>query len=206
MIHGYHVIWGTYGFWLPNDPRGSWSDFVGSWELARFGKATKSLERREIDFDKWVAWRAAAQCALQYPAVTLSGMQARAVGLGFAIGVHKSGFTIWACSILPEHMHLVIARHTFKVEQICILLKGEATKQLKMEALHPQATHIDTNGKLPSMWAVKQWKVYLDSEKAIENAIHYVEENPGKEGKPPQKWSFVTPFAGLDKGGWTTYH
>src|SRR4051812_43899841 len=33
MIVGYHVIFSTYGFWLPNDPRGSWSDFVGSWEL-----------------------------------------------------------------------------------------------------------------------------------------------------------------------------
>src|SRR4051812_39201122 len=32
MIVGYHVIFSAYGFWLPNDPRGSWSDFVGSWE------------------------------------------------------------------------------------------------------------------------------------------------------------------------------
>jgi hypothetical protein len=40
MIRGYHVIFGAYGFWLPNDPRGSWSEFVGSWELFRFGAAT----------------------------------------------------------------------------------------------------------------------------------------------------------------------
>ena len=46
----------------------------------------------------------------------------------------------------------------------------------------------------------------LDSEVAIEEAIHYVEDNPLKEGKPPQKWSFVTPFAGIDRSGWTTYH
>jgi len=30
MVRGYHVIFGMYGFWLPNDPRGSWSDYVGS--------------------------------------------------------------------------------------------------------------------------------------------------------------------------------
>ena len=29
MIHGYHVIMGMYGFWLPNDPRGSWSSSLG---------------------------------------------------------------------------------------------------------------------------------------------------------------------------------
>jgi len=42
MILGYHVIFGAYGFWLPNDPRGSWSDFVGAWELFRYGAATKT--------------------------------------------------------------------------------------------------------------------------------------------------------------------
>jgi len=206
MIHGYHVVWGTYGFWLPNDPRGSWSDFVASWELARFGEATKSLERRDVELAEWAAWRAAARKALRYPAVTLTGVQAREVAAGFANGVRKSGYTIWACSILPEHVHLVIARHTYNVEQICTLLKGEATKQLKARQLHPQAEYVDARGKLPSMWAEKEWKVYLDTEAAIESAIHYVEENPDKEGKPQQNWSFVTPFAGVDRHGWTTYH
>ena len=36
-----HVIITTYGFWLPNDPRGSWSDFVGAWELLRYGRSTE---------------------------------------------------------------------------------------------------------------------------------------------------------------------
>ncbi|HEV3006818.1 MAG TPA: hypothetical protein VGX78_20275, partial [Pirellulales bacterium] len=96
--------------------------------------------------------------------------------------------------------------HTYSVEQISNLLKGEATKRLKYESIHPMARFEARNGKLPSTWAEKQWKVYLDTEEAIENAIRYVEENPAKEGKPRQRWSFVTPFAGLDQGGWTTYH
>ncbi len=85
------------------------------------------------------------------------------------------------------------------------LLKGEATKQLKKENLHPLAEHVESDGRMPSPWAHREWKVYLDSEEAIEDAIWYVEENPQKEGKPRQDWSFVTPFAGLDKG-WVTYH
>jgi len=47
--------------------------------------------------------------------------------------------------------------------------------------------------------------VFLDSEEAIEAAIRYVEENPVREGKRRQNWSFVTPFTGIDKGGWVTY-
>lgn len=206
MIHGYHVIWGTYGFWLPNDPRGSWSDFVCSWELARFGKSTKSSERSNVDTTQWEAWRNTAVAALKYPPVHFTGVQARAAATGFGNAVRKSRYTIWACSILPEHVHLVIARHTHKVEQICNLLKGEATKQLKAESLHPHARHVDTSGNVPPTWAENQWKVYLDSEEAIENAIRYVEENPVKENKARQRWSFVTPFAGLDRSGWITYH
>lgn len=49
MVIGYHVIFGTYGFWLPNDPRGSGSDFVWSEELFRFGgKATKVETRHSV--------------------------------------------------------------------------------------------------------------------------------------------------------------
>ena len=46
MVLGSHVIIGMYGFWLPNDERGSWSDFVGSWELLRFGRATMANQQR----------------------------------------------------------------------------------------------------------------------------------------------------------------
>ena len=205
MIHAYHVIWGAYGFWLPNDPRGSWSDFVGSWELARFGRTTRSIERQDIDPSRWAAW-----CL---PQSNRSGIRRsssmagkHATGRGFAAGVNKSHLTIWACSILPEHVHLVVARHTYKVEQICNLLKGEATKELKRESIHPQQKFHRPDGKLPSTWAEGQWKVYLDTEEAIESAVHYVEENPVKEDKPSQQWSFVTPFTGLDRSGWTTYH
>ncbi len=206
MVHGYHVIWGAYGFWLPNDPRGSWSDFVAFWELARFGKATKSAERLAIDLAQWARWRAEAVQALKYPPVVLTGRQAKFVGDGFCNGVRKSGYCIWACSILPEHVHLVIARHRYKVETIANLLKGEATKELKRNWLHPQGRFVGPDGKFPSMWAEQQWKVFLDSEEAIEAAIRYVEENPLKESKPRQKWPFITPFQGIDKGGWVTYH
>jgi hypothetical protein len=56
------------------------------------------------------------------------------------------------------------------------------------------------------MWAERQWKEYLDTEEAIEAAAQYVEDNPVREGKPAQKWSFVAPFSGISKTGWVTYH
>jgi REP element-mobilizing transposase RayT len=208
MIHGYHAILPMYGFWLPNDPRGSWSDFVRKWELVHFGEATRSIERTEMTelTETELKQSEAAKQALKYPAVSIDGHQALAISNGFAAKVEKSNYTIWACSILPEHTHLVIARHKYKVEQIANLLKGASTTRIIEEDRHPLAAYAEEGKRPPRMWAAKEWKVYLDSEQAIEDAIRYVEENPEKEGKPRQSWSFVTPFAGIPKSGWTTYH
>src|SRR5207244_1739990 len=111
-----HVIFSVYGFWLPNDPRGSWSDFVGSWELFRFGRTTKVETRASVanrPHDR--ARRQAAKQALKYPAVQFNGLQARSVGTGFGESARRGGVTVLACSILPEHVHMVIARHTCQV-------------------------------------------------------------------------------------------
>jgi REP element-mobilizing transposase RayT len=204
MIHGYHVIFGAYGFWLPNDPRGSWSDFVGKWELVRFGRATRSVTRHILTPQEEQE-RLEAKASLKYPAVQFTGVQARSIVQAFGSLAGKNNYTCWACSILPEHVHLVLARHTYKVESIVNLLKGEATRQLVKKELHPLAAYAKPGARVPKMWGRRLWKVYLDSEQAIENAIGYVEENPKKEGKKSQTWRLVCPFRGLEPG-WITYH
>ena len=105
---------------------------------------------------------------------------------------------------MPEHTHIVIARHSYKVEQIATLLKGAATRKVVEHDRHPMR-HLKQDERLPSIWAGRSWKVFLDSEEAIENAIRYVENNPIEEGKPRQNWPFVTPFRGIEKN-WVTYH
>jgi len=195
MVLGYHVIFGVYGFWLPNDPRGSWSDFVGSWELFRFGPATKvetRASRAHLPHD--CIARQAAKEALRFPAVHLTGLQARAVARGIAGAARKGEVRILAFAILPEHVHLVVARHHCKAEWIINQIKGAATRELLAEQLHPFAAWRRPDGRVPMCRAAKLWKVYLDSEEDMARAIDYVEQNPVKEGKPQQSWSFVTRF------------
>ena len=201
MVHGYHVIMGMYGFRLPNDPRGSWSEFVGAWELLRFGYSTRAADRTaKLSADESRSL-ADTRRNLKYPPVRLTGLQALSVGKGFASFCQTAHLGIWACSILPEHVHLVISRHRFAVERISALLKGAATKQLRSDGLDPMAEQASSRGP----WARRQWSVFLDSEEAVTSAIRYVEQNPVKEGKPLQHWSFVTPFSGLELGGVVTY-
>ncbi len=69
MIAACHIIFGAYGIWLPNDPRGSWSDCVGSWELFRHGTATKTDGRRSAAYDAHDrAHRVAVKAKLKCPA------------------------------------------------------------------------------------------------------------------------------------------
>ena len=208
MIHGYHVIIPAYGFWLPNDLRGSWSDMVRKWELLRFGPSTKSLERRtlaELSAEE-KRQREQARRALVYPPVHFTEEQIENIAAGFEHRVIRSNYTVWACAILPEHPHLVIARHVFAVERIAIQLKGAATRELQRLGIHPHANQQRIGNRTPHMWVEKFWKVYLDSERAIDSAIQYVCANPEREGRSAQNWRWITPFAGVDKGAWFTYH
>src|SRR5262245_7900420 len=102
-VLAYHLIITAYGFWLPNDPRGSWSDFVRVWELFRFGgKATKTDERRSLarrPHDR--AKRLEAKKHLVRGAVEFTGQQALAIAHGFAHYCNRSGCVIHECAILP---------------------------------------------------------------------------------------------------------
>lgn len=171
--------------------------FVGAWELLRFGRATKVETHRSlarVPHDRQL--RRAAKSALKYPPVRFSGFQARAAIRGFARAVVQGGYVVYACSILPDHVHMVVARHARLAERIAGHFKAAATRQLRAEGLHPFEAYVTPDGSVPTVWAGKSWKVFLDSSEDVRRAIAYVENNPPKEGMDPQEWSFVVPFAG----------
>lgn len=196
MILASHVILSCYGFWLPNEERDSWSEFVRSWELfKKFGPATKLTTHRSVakmPYDR--ARRAAARASLKYPPVRLNGLQARAIASGFAIQCAKSGYTVYACAIMHNHAHLVVARHKYDVMQVVNLLKGAASRQLEREGVHPLRAYAREDGSLPSPWASKCWKVFLNDLDDVSAAIEYTNGNPGGEGLRRQEWKFVREF------------
>jgi REP element-mobilizing transposase RayT len=194
VILASHIIFTAYGFWLPNDPRGSWSDFVRSWELLLAGgPATKIDHRRSVASRPHdAAARRAAKQALRYPPVRFDGVQALSIAAGFAEAIRESNYSVYACSILPDHVHVVAGRHARDAKRIAGHLKGRATQKLAHDGRHPfseLASH-----PLPSPWARNCWKVYLDTHADVRRAIRYVEENPSKMRFKRQRWSFVIGF------------
>lgn len=197
MLQGFHVILSTYGFWLPNDPRGSWSQVVRRWELLTFGPATKVESVKSVASKPHdIKARKAAKLALKYPEVKFTGKQALSVANGFRDAIEESNYLVYACTILPQHTHLVVGYHRRSIRRIVGHLKGRASQQLFADGLHPFREIHKGNSPLPSPWARNSWCVYIFDESHLRQAIRYVEENPLKEGKRRQRWSFVRRYGG----------
>ena len=194
MVRAYHLVLTCYGFWLPNDPRGSWSEFVRSFELYRAGGgATKvntkaSLAHQSHDYAK----RFEAKKSLARPPAVFNGRQARAVAQGFADYIQKNDRVVFACAVMPDHVHLVAQRCDHTIEKIAEQLKARATMFLNQQDLHPCPRN--ANGKKPTPWARGCWSVFLNSDASIQRAIEYVEQNPIKAGYKPQHYAWVKAF------------
>lgn len=196
MLLGFHVILSAYGFWLPNDPRGSWSDFVWAWDLFRYGPATKVDTRASVahvEHDREL--RRAAKRALKYAPVRFTDGQIHVIGDGFARAAEEGAYAIRACAILPDHAHLVLGPQERSIGQVVGHLKSKASMALRRVGLHPFEAYTNPSGSVPTCWAEDYWKVYIYSEEHVRRAIGYVEHNPTKEGRAAQQWTFVQPIS-----------
>jgi REP element-mobilizing transposase RayT len=123
-------------------------------------------------------------------------MQCVAQGIGEE--VRKYDLPVYAAAILPDHVHMVIARQAQKAEAWVGYFKRAASRALRESGLHPFIDQPQVDGRLPTPWAEGGWRVYLHTDEEILRTIRYVEQNPIKAGMPPQHWDFLTtykPFA-----------
>jgi REP element-mobilizing transposase RayT len=190
MVLAYHFIFSAYGFWLPNDPRGSWSDTVRVFDLLKFGPATKVNTTRSVahvPHDR--AKRMEAKKALKYPPVRFSGLQARAIARGFWLAAKEGNYIFRALAILPDHCHMVIERHLASIDHIARHLKAKATARLGAEGMHPLAAYPRADGTIPSPWSRNYWCPFIDSAEHLESAIGYVQRNPTRAGFNAQQWA-----------------
>ena len=196
MAITYHLVFGCYGFWLPNDPRRSWSRYVGSRKLLFFGKATTVNTHHSLAHDVHDhEHRLAAKNSLKYPPVKFNGHQALDVIHGIELARVQSRYQIFALCVMPDHVHTVIAVHENDPKRIIGHLKSKATQRLTEEGRHPLLRGPDREA--PTPWTRGGWCVYLDNDEEVKRAIDYVDQNPVKEGLRRQNWSFIDPYPPL---------
>ena len=198
MIVGYHVIFGAYGFWLPNDPRGSWSEFVGMFDLYRYGPATKTTETRSVSCTaqprpaslnsppkhRCRARRCSSMaCKLGPLAKALLCMSsARNCRSGRAHPARPCSLGHWSCphrcraggDSTERRSHEQLGRARVASLRFADGQDGTTTQVFRP----PRVEGVSRSARRPA-------------------TIGYCEGNPLKEGKPRQRWSFVTPYPGL---------
>ena len=195
MVVGFHFIISAYGFWLPNDPRGSWSSTVRQFDLLKYGPATKIQTTQSVaDTPHDRELRHVAKRVMKYPPVKFTGLQARAIARGFAEASSTHHYQFHALAILPDHAHLVMAHHDRPVDKIAAHLKAKATMQLSQENLHPMERFKKADGSKPSPWARNYWCPFIRSPEHLQTAVDYVEKNPMKAGLRQQHWRSVVPY------------
>ena len=196
-VIAYHVIFCNHGFWLPNDPRGSGSVEVRYGPLKEFGDANPVATRRSVAGKPHnPSLRKAAKQAMKLPEVRFTGLQAQSVANGFQEMIAKSRYVVHACAIMPQHTHVVIARHRYDIEQVGRLLRQAGTVRLLKDGLHPFAHLRNEVSRLPSVWSQDFRKVFLFRPEDIRGRIEYVNDNPLKDGLARQRWTFITPYNG----------
>ena len=159
-IIAYHVVFSAYGFWLPNDPRGSGSDIVWARNLRRFGPATRVTTRHSVAAKPHDhSQRLTAKCELKHAAVKFNGVQARAVARGIGVTAAEYHLPVYATAVMPDHVHMVIGRHMQTAEEWVGYFKRAASRKLRSEGVHPFASAMDAQGRLPTPWGVGGWQV-----------------------------------------------
>jgi REP element-mobilizing transposase RayT len=203
MVLAYHMILSAYGFWLPNDPRGSWSTEVWAKDLKPFGDPVHPDTRRSVaakPHDR--AKRLAAKKELVMPPVRFNGIQANAIVNGIAKITHRLRVTVFALAIMPDYLHMVIARHGMLIEDFAGFVKRAGSRAMTKAKIHPHARFAEPGESPPTPWCVGGWFVYLNTAADITGRISYVENNPVKAGLKRQPWKLLQPYnAPRGRGG-----
>ena len=189
MIYATHIILSFYGHWLPNDPRGSGSRYVGSDTLYHLGgKATKTESRKSVaHVPHDICQRFKAKEGLKFPPLELTPEQIEVVGQAFA----QTNVPIYACAIVPDHVHLLLGRSTVKIDNLIRDLKEAAVKELARRGLSPVSRIEGTLAPhaAATIWSVGAWKVFIDDLNHVESTIRYIQRH-----RPVRSWDFVKPF------------
>jgi len=182
MIIAHHLIWTVYGWWLPNDPRGSSSHEIRAEPLAALGPIHLGRKRPGPSTQELRHFHASARDLLAHEPLLLTEKGVHIVGQALGQAVDEHGYTCYACAVLPEHVHLLVRRHRDKAEQMLEEFQL-VSRQALLAAGHRAPTH--------PVWGGPGWKVFLDTPQDVKRIERYVCENPLKAGRALQHWRFV---------------
>jgi REP element-mobilizing transposase RayT len=186
IVIAHHLIWTAYGWWLPNDPRGSNSQSIYTDVLQQLGDLHQGRKTVQPAGHVIRDFYARAASLLQHPLLTFDENARAEIAAAFAEVIHNRPYTCYACAIMPDHVHVLIRKHRDTAEEMMNNLK-DASRALLTNRHHPPNHPI---------WGGGGWKVFLDHPDEVYRTIRYIRRNPLPLGLLEQDWPFVKQYDG----------
>jgi REP-associated tyrosine transposase len=188
LVIAYHLIWTAYGWWLPNDPRGSGSRTVRSDVIAELGELHFGRKKVQLAGRFVREFYGEAADRLKHSLQTFDQAARETIAAAFADVIQRERYTCYACTVMPDHVHILIRKHKHCAEEMIEALKIESRLRLSARGLR-SVIH-------PTWTAGIGWKVFLDHPDDVRRTMLYIENNPLPLGLPVQRWPFIKPYDG----------
>lgn len=180
MTIAYHAIFTTYGTWLPNDPRGSYSKEIYNDQLRMLGNIKYGRQNPIPAKENLMKFWTMAAPRLSRPPFYFDKRSRSIAASAFRSVIQRLGIKVPACAIMNDHVHIVVLICRYRIEYVVNQLKGAATRDLKLKH---------------TPWTRGCWKVFITDTEALLAAIRYVQVNPASAGLPSQSWDFISPLS-----------
>jgi REP element-mobilizing transposase RayT len=187
IVIAYHLIWTVYGYWLPNDPRGSMSKTIASDIIAELGRLHYGRKLVQPSSAKMREFHESARGVLKHPLLDFQLADFPIIAEGLDDAIRKHNYTCYACAIMPDHVHILIRKHKHLAEEM--LSNFQAATRLRIRNASPRTED-------HPVWGGPGWKVFLGTPADIKRTIGYIISNPPKQRLPRQIWPFVKPYDG----------
>jgi REP element-mobilizing transposase RayT len=191
MVIAHHLMWTAYGYWMPNDPRGSMSHEVAAGTIAELGPRHYGRKPEQPSSFELIQFRKRAKSVLKHELLSFDAEDVQVLSCRFADVIRKRNYTCYACAIMPDHVHLLIRKHRDKGEAMI-----EQFQQVSRELLIAQSRRPSDH----PVWGGPGWNVFQRTPQQIRTTIEYIRNNPVKIGRPVQTWPFLTTYDGWKPG------
>ena len=158
-MHAYHLVWTTYGTWLPGDRRG--------W----IKKNTLGVQQPDPERERQARERMAE------PQIALSGQQRALVEQTIRDHCSIRGWVLHAVNVRSNHVHVVVSADRV-ADEVMNQLKAWCSRKLS-DAAGLRTSVAKRAGR--RRWFTEGGdKEMIEDEEYLVNAIHYVVEGQGK--------------------------
>ncbi len=187
LVIAHHLIWTAYGYWLPNDPRGSGSFSIRNDILGELGDLHFGRKKAQPPGTVVRGFLETSADVLKHPRRAFDLEMRQHIADSFTQIAADEKYTCYACVVMPDHVHILIRKHKHDAEAMIENFQQRSRRFLIENELFPVSHPI---------WSDGGWKVFFDHPDEIRRTIRYIERNPTPIGEPLQRWPFVVEYNG----------